>query len=57
MSALGIVVTEPLYSCLDLEGALPFPQNHLAGACLTDVETFAAHRAQLDPHQPLNYHG
>jgi hypothetical protein len=31
MRALGVFVTEPVNGRLDLEGALPFPENHLAG--------------------------
>src|SRR5713101_10026754 len=48
MRALGVFVTEPLDGCLDLEGALPFPENHLAGvASDAEVKTLAAHRAEL----------
>jgi hypothetical protein len=39
-------------------GALPFPQIHLASVTLyANVKTLAAHRAKLDPHQPLDDHG
>jgi hypothetical protein len=55
MSALGVFVTEPLDGCFDIGGALPFSQNHLAGVAPdADVEALAAHRAELNPHQPLN---
>jgi hypothetical protein len=58
MSALGIFVTEPLDGSLDLVEALPFSQNHLAGiAPDTDIETLAAHRAQLYAHQPFDNNG
>src|SRR6266851_9893590 len=58
MRALGVFVTEPLDGCLDLEGALPFPENHLAGvASDAEVKTLAAHRAELYPHQPFDDHG
>ena len=57
MSALGIFVTKPLDGCLDIDSALPFPQNHLAAVALdTDVETTAAFSAQLDPYESLDYH-
>ena len=57
MSALGIFVTKPLEGCLDIESALPFPQNYLAAVALdTDVETTAAYSAQLDPYESLDYH-
>jgi hypothetical protein len=58
MAALRVFVAEPLDGCLDLAGTLPFPQNHLAGVTLyANVETLAAHRAKLAPHQPLDDHG
>jgi hypothetical protein len=54
MSALGIFVTKPLDGCLDIESALPFPQNHLADVALNaKVEAFTTHCSQLCTHQPL----
>src|SRR5713101_3596782 len=58
MRALGVFVTQPLDGCLDLEGALPFPENHLAGVAPdTEIKALATHRAKLGAHQPLHDHG
>ena len=54
MRALGIFVTKPLDGCLDIESALPFPQNHLADVTLNaKVEAFTTHCSQLCTHRPL----
>ncbi len=45
MSALGVLVSKPLDRPLDLDGALPFSQNHFTGiAPDAEFETLAAHR-------------
>src|SRR5216684_4353798 len=52
MSTLGIFVTKPLDGCLDIESALPFPQNHFAGVALdAEVKPLRAHRAELRAYQ------
>jgi len=46
MSAFRVFVAEPLDRLFNLDGVLPFPQNHLAGVALdADIEALAAHRA------------
>jgi hypothetical protein len=40
------------FRLFDFDGALPFPENHLAGVAFNpEVEALAAHRAKLDTHQ------
>ncbi len=58
MSALRVLVPKPPDSLLDLDGALPFPQNHFTGVPPdAEFEALAPHRPQLYAHQPLDYHG
>jgi hypothetical protein len=58
MRALGVFVTEPLDGCLDLEGALPFSENHLAGVAPdAKIKALAPHRTKMGAHQPLHDHG
>ena len=45
MRALAVLVTQPFDCLLDLDGALPFSQNHFTGiAPDAEFETLAAHR-------------
>ena len=58
MSAVRVLVAKPLDRLLDLDGALPFPQNHFTGiAPDAEFEALAAHRAKLYAHQPLDNYG
>ena len=58
VSALGVLVTQPLDGLFDIDGGLPFSQEHLAGVTFdADIEALAAHRAKLDAHQPLDDQG
>src|SRR5713226_268467 len=58
MRALAVLVTQPFDCLLDLDGALPFPENHLAGVAPdAKIKALAAHRAKLGAHQPLYDHG
>jgi hypothetical protein len=46
VGTLAILVTQPLDRFLDLESALPFPENHLTAiAAYTEIKTLATHRA------------
>src|SRR5271154_1961368 len=48
MRALAVLMAEPFDRFFDLDGALPFPQDHLAGfAPNAEVEALAPHRPQL----------
>src|SRR5713101_5700130 len=58
MRALAVLVAQPFDCLLDLDGALPFSENHVAGfATDAKIKALATHRAQLDSHQPLHAHG
>jgi hypothetical protein len=58
VSAFGVLVAQPLDRLFDFDGALPFPEDHLAGVALdAEVEALATHRAKLGAHQPLHDHG
>jgi hypothetical protein len=58
MRALGVLVPEPLDRVLDVDGTLLFSQNHFTGVAPdAEFEALAAHRAKLDPHQPLDDYG
>src|SRR6266851_5339347 len=55
MRVLGVLVAKPLDRLLDLDGALPFSENHLASVAPdAEVKALAAHRTKLDPHQPFD---
>jgi hypothetical protein len=50
----GDLVTKPLDRFHDLNGALPFRENHFAGVVPDpEVEALAAYRAKLHAHQAL----
>src|SRR5260370_20671502 len=58
MRALAVLVTQPFDCLLDLDGALPFSENHLAGVAPdAKIKALAPHRAKLGAHQPLHDHG
>jgi hypothetical protein len=54
----SVLVAQPFDRLLDLDRALPLSENHLAGVAPdANIEDLAAHRAQLDSHQPLHDNG
>ena len=56
--SLGILVAEPFDRLLDLDGALPFSEDHFASVALdTEVKPLAVHCAELHAHQPCHDHG
>jgi hypothetical protein len=58
MRTFAVLVTQPFDCFLDLDGALPFSENHLAGVAPdAKIKALAAHRAKLGAHQPLYDHG
>jgi len=48
MRVFAVLVAKPFDCLLDLEGALPFPEDHLVGAAPdTEIKALATHRPQL----------
>src|ERR1700730_13259949 len=57
MRSLGVLVAESFDRRLDLDSALAFPEDHLAGiAPDAKIKALAAHRPQLGARQPFNNH-
>jgi hypothetical protein len=53
VSALGVLVAQPLDRLFDMDCALTLSQNHFASIALdADIEALAAHRMKLYAHQP-----
>ena len=57
MGALGVLVAEPLERFLDLEGALPFPENHFAAVAphaKVEAPATAQSRFHLGEGEPVS---